>query len=97
MTKTHDYLDVKSFEWIGPTLLVTGAFASQNQAAISVALNVISNYLTDWFKGTPEKNTAKLQIIVEKTKSKQFVKIDYEGPPEGIKNLPPIIFDTSNE
>lgn len=38
-------------EWEGPTVLVTFAWLSQNPAAFSIALGVISNYVTEIFLG----------------------------------------------
>src|SRR5437764_612388 len=35
-----------AFEWLGPTIFVGTMLASQNPHAVSVALNILSNYLT---------------------------------------------------
>jgi len=55
---------------------------------VTIALNVISSYLTEWFKGIPKNNRkVKLSIVLE-TKKKEYKKIEYEGPPDGLKQLP---------
>ena len=86
-----------SFEWIGPIIFVSSSIISQNPHSITVALNVISNYLTGWFKGIPRRDReAKLSIVVE-TKDMSYRKMEYEGPPEGLKDLPPVIKEMGNE
>ena len=70
-------------EWIGPTIFVSFALLSENPNLISIALNVISNYLTDWFKARGNKpilpNKATLDIAVEQ-KDGTCKKLHYEGP-----------------
>src|SRR5438552_18899674 len=41
---------VKSGEWIGPVIFVGFAVMTQNPNLIAIALGVIANYLTDFFK-----------------------------------------------
>jgi len=69
-------------EWIGPTVFVSFTLLSQNPNLISIALNVISNYLTDWFKGSGNKfillNKATLDLVVE-LKNGDCKKLHYEG------------------
>jgi hypothetical protein len=81
----------KSFEaWIAPTIFVSLSLLSQNPGLVSVALGVISNYLTDLFKGFTDKRNVRLDIIVE-TKNKGYKNIHYEGPVDGLKDLPSIV------
>ena len=89
----------KSFEeWVGPTIFVSGALMSQNPAVLSVALGVISNYLTEWFKGTPmRRRKAKLDVVVEVGK-REYRRLHYEGPVEGLQELAAIAREVgSNE
>lgn len=87
-----------AFEWIGPTIFVSASFLVQNPDAVGIALNLISIYLKDWFKGilNTEKKV-KISIVVEKNKSKTYSEIRYEGSPEGLKELPSIIKRAHNE
>jgi len=64
---------------------------SQNPAAISVALSVLANYVTDLFKGTVGSKKVSLDIYVEKTDKKTVTKIKYTGDAEGLKNLDGVI------
>ncbi|MCK4598697.1 hypothetical protein KAU37_02540 [Candidatus Bipolaricaulota bacterium] len=85
----------KAFEgWVGPTLFVSFALLSQNPHIISVALGMISNYLTDWFKGIPGGGNAKLDIVVE-TRKKTYKRIYYEGPVSGLEKAAQVIREVS--
>ena len=81
----------KSADWIAPTLFIGYSFLSENQVMISLALNVISNYLTDFFKGSFGEKKVKLEIVVETTAMKTYKKITYEGNPDGIRELGDLI------
>lgn len=91
------FLVEEAFGWIGPLIFFASTFIVQNPYLIDVSLGVISNYLTDWFKGiTDIEKKVKLDIVVE-TKSGSYKKIQFEGPPEGLKELPEIIRSTHDE
>lgn len=87
----------ESFGWVGPVIFVASAFLTQNPHLINIALGVISNYLTDWFKGIrdQDRNTS-LDIVIE-TKSGSYKRVHYEGPPEGLEKLPEVIRSVHNE
>lgn len=86
-----------AFEWIGPTVFISSMLLTQNPYLVTIALNVISNYLTEWFRGIPrDARKAKLRIITE-TKRGNYKKIEYEGPPDGLKDIPEIIKGVYNE
>jgi hypothetical protein len=89
------YIQENAFDWIAPTIFISTALLSQNPHIISVALGVISNYLTDWFRGIPESNKVKIDIVVE-TKSGAYKRVRYEGDPDGLKNLPDVIREVNN-
>jgi hypothetical protein len=80
-----------TLEWIGPVILFTAAAVSQNPAIISVALGVISNYLTDWFRGEPKENRSASLTIVKETKDGDYKSVDYSGPPEGLSKVADIL------
>ncbi|MEJ5311417.1 MAG: hypothetical protein WHX52_16775 [Anaerolineae bacterium] len=85
------HISEKAFvEWIGPTIFVSSALLSQNPHILSLALGVISNYLTDFFKGVPGVGKVKLDVVVE-TKKKTCKKIHYEGPVSGLEKLAEVV------
>lgn len=77
-------------EWIGPTILVTSAWLSHNPEILAVALGVISNYLTDIFKGVPDNPKVRLDIVVQRENG-AYRKVRYKGSVDGMKELPSII------
>ena len=44
-----------------------GALLTSDPNVISVALGVLSNYLTDFFQGMSGDKTVKLDVVIEKT------------------------------
>jgi len=72
--------------FLGPTIFVTALLYSQNPSAVVVALNVISNYATEFFLGRFGNKSARLDVVVEKP-SGECKKLSYYGPLEGIKEL----------
>jgi tagatose-1,6-bisphosphate aldolase non-catalytic subunit AgaZ/GatZ len=87
------YEQRKSFEWVPPIIFVSASVLSQNPDLVSIALNVISTYLTDYFKGIVGDKTVKFDIIVEQNKSKR---IHYEGSLEGLDELTQVIKEIKN-
>lgn len=95
--KRSPYVQNNAFEWVAPTLFVSVGVLSQNASYLSVALSVIANYATDFFKGMSGNNEVHMDIVVERTKSKVCKKITYKGPPEGLKELPEVIRAAADE
>ncbi|MFW1918907.1 hypothetical protein [Acinetobacter baumannii] len=82
-------LEQRSIDWFGPTLLITTTALTQNPELISITLNIISNYISDFFKGSKEPNI-KFTVLIQESKT-QFKKIDYEGDKEGLKEVGKLI------
>jgi hypothetical protein len=95
--KPVPYIQNNSSEWVGPTLFISYAFFSENPLVVSVALGILANYLTEFFKGLPGKNKITLNIVVEKTPERSCKKISYEGNAEGLESLPEIIRSIADE
>jgi hypothetical protein len=74
-------------EWLGPIIFVSGALLAQNPVVIDVALGVISNYLTDWFKGVARENRRAILDVVVEVGNEKYKKLHFEGPVEGMKYL----------
>jgi len=79
------YIHNKSFDW-SAAIFISAALLSDNPGAISVGLGILSNYLTDFFKGM-RSSQVKLTVVVEKKRDRTCKRIDYEGDPEGLKGL----------
>lgn len=95
--KRLPYVHNNAFEWVVPTLFVSASLLSQNPSAISIALSVIANYATDFFKGMSKEASVKLDVVIETTKTKKCKRISYEGTPEGLRALADVIRESSND
>ena len=85
----------KHFEW-APLIFISAALLSHDPNAVSVALGIVSNYATDFFKGMPNKKV-KLTVVVEKKKDRSCKKVDYEGDVAGLASLAKIVREISDE
>lgn len=85
------YEQRKSLELVLPTVFVSLSLLNQDPALVSVALNIISNYATDFFKGISGERKIKFDLIVEQNKKKKSKHILYEGDLKGLDKLTEII------
>jgi len=58
----------KYFEWIGPTIFISASLLTQDPTLVTVALNVLSNYVTDFFKGHLGEHTVSVNLVLENVK-----------------------------
>jgi hypothetical protein len=86
----------KHFQWLGPTLFIPLALLNENPQIVSLAIGVLSNAITDFFKGIPrQQRNVKLNIVVQTNGSGTYKKILYDGDIEGLNSLPKIIRDST--
>lgn len=85
------YRQLNHLEWLAPTFFFTSSLLTQNPMMVSLALSVIGNYLTDFFKGMTGDKKVKIEIIVEKEKGKTYKKITYEGDGKNLNELSEIV------
>ena len=76
--------------WIGPMVFISASLLSQDPGAIAIAFGVISNYLTDCFKGVARDKRVRLDIVLE-MKGNRFKRVHYEGDVDGLNELPKIL------
>ncbi|SRR6266480_1678574 len=89
--ETLPYSLHESFDWVAPIIFVTASWLSSNPDLMSNALGVISDYLTDWFKGKSGSQRARLTVVVERTPNKVYKRLDYDGPADQINDLVPAV------
>ncbi|EMS84700.1 hypothetical protein [Leptospira noguchii] len=80
----------RNYEWMGPVIFISYSLLSQNEYILSIALNIISNYLTDIFKGLGDNNKVDLKIYKE-NEDGSIKKISYKGPASGLEKLKDIL------
>jgi hypothetical protein len=90
------YVKNKGFEWVAPVVFVSASLYSQNPALVSVALGVVANYATEFFKGLGADHEVKLDIVVGK-KGGAYKKVAYKGPVDGLKDLAEVVREVSHD
>ena len=84
-----------SADWIAPTLFVGSMILSENPFAVSLAIEIIKQYVVDFFKDSPSAPTVRMDVIFESTAAKQCRKLSYSGPAEGLSELSNIVKEMS--
>ncbi|WP_158913807.1 hypothetical protein [Caulobacter sp. S45] len=79
------FIHNKSHDWQA-LLFIAASLWSNDRTAVSVALSVVSNYLTDYFRGAPS-HQIRLGVVVEKTPDRTYKQITYEGSVAGLAAL----------
>ena len=85
----------KSHDWAA-FIFISGALLSSNPTAVSVALGIVSNYLTEIFRGTPDKKI-RLDIAVERKGDRICKKLTYEGDAAGLAEIADTILRIGDE
>ncbi len=75
----------KSFHWEA-AIFIAGSIITDNPSAISVALSVLANYLTDFFRGSKGANI-RLSIVTKRTPTSVYKKLTYDGDATGLASL----------
>jgi hypothetical protein len=81
------------FTWVGPTLFFAAAQLSQDPSIVSVSLGVIANYLTEFFRGITGRRRVTLDVVVEQTRTKKYVRLHYDGDVDGFTQIPDAVLE----
>ena len=73
-----------------PVVFVAAAIILNNPAAVSLAISVIANYITEFSIGRRRKG-ARLEVVVESRPGSEYRRLEYDGDIEGLKELPGVI------
>jgi len=87
------YIVNKHFQWLGPTLFFPLVLLSSNPQIVSLSLGVLSNCITDFFKGIPTRlRSVKMDLVIETSSDgTTYKKLSYEGTVEGLHELSNVI------
>ncbi len=92
------YIQNNDVSWVAPTLFVAAGVLSENPNLVSVAYGVLTNYLTDFFKGKKGASTQiKASFIVETTKQRAYKELKYEGPVSGLAEFAELVRSTQDD
>jgi hypothetical protein len=80
-------LKQKNAELVVPTLCVAAALLTENPSAVNIALSVIANYITDFFKGMGGEKRVRFSIVIKDKSVGRYKRYKYSGDPGGIKEF----------
>jgi hypothetical protein len=83
------YLKNKYHEWVAPIIFVSASLYSQNPEMVSLALNIVGNYATEFFRGLRGEHKVTFDVVVGTDGT--YKRITYKGPVEGLQQLPKIL------
>ena len=78
----------KSVEWIGPILFFTN-LALENRALVEASLDVVCSLVSDRL-GRPDRSV-ELDVVAETDAKGTCKRLSYNGPVEGLKDIPGIV------
>jgi hypothetical protein len=81
----------KNADFFAPVIFLSLSLISENPNLISLSLSVLSNYISDFFKGSIGQKKVNLEFYLETTKDKTIKKLSYNGNVEGIVELEKVI------
>lgn len=85
--ETSRFVLNRSAGWTGPAIFISAGLLSGNATAVSLAMGVLTNYLSDFLKGAQRQKGVSLDVIVERKGDRVCKKISYQGPVEGLATL----------
>ncbi|MEH1009528.1 hypothetical protein VDP25_17450 [Winogradskyella sp. ECml5-4] len=88
---TELYRSRKNADIYLPAIFFSLSTITENSAVVSVALNVLSNYVYDALKGTVGKKKTHVEFHIETKEKGKLKKINYKGDVEGLKGLEKVI------
>ena len=84
--------------WTLPTIFISSMVLSNNPHIVTLALNVIGNYLSQFFHGTESKNRqVVLDILMETDPMRSCKKISYRGGVDGLSQVVEIVEKLNDE
>lgn len=86
LTEPELLIEQRSGEWFGPLLLISSSALTQNPELISITCGVISNYVTDFFRGKSSPDI-RLKVIHKETKTSKITELSYEGSIDDLGKL----------
>lgn len=86
LSEPLELFEQRSGEWFAPIFLITKQLIKDNPIITAVLCGIISNYITDIFKGQP-KPDLNVRIIYEKNENSKYIEFHYSGNFEGLETF----------
>lgn len=81
----------RSFSELIPTIFVAATYIVQNPAATLMLLNAIEAFCRTQLTVGRENKQVKLSIVKEEKEGASYLKLNYEGPESGLRDIPSIL------
>jgi hypothetical protein len=81
----------KSHEWALPIIFIGSELMKTSPDLISLAFSTVQDYVLELFKGMSSGRTIKAEVVIERSKTRQYQKISYEGDPSGLKDFAKVV------
>lgn len=97
ITAKTTLIDSRAQTWIGPTLLVSSLLLTQDQHAVSLALNIIANYVVNLFAGLKQHPSVSLSIVQTSADGNTTRELKYRGPASGLPDVVKVLAKFGSE
>lgn len=88
----------RSADWVLPTLFVGNLVLSSNPHMISLALNVIGNYVSTFLQAkSGTEACVSLDVIIERDSFRSSTKVSYRGEASGLSQIAEIVESVKDE
>lgn len=81
------FIHNRSQDWVLPVIFIGTELLKQSPDLMSLTLDTIRDYVVDLFKGTAGKRDITAEIVVEDRRNGIYKRLQYSGPPQGLKEL----------
>lgn len=95
--RSSAFIHNKSHDWALPIIFVGTELLKNQPDIISLTLTAIQDYVLGLFKGVTRDRKITASIVVEHRKNGKFIKVDYEGEPDGLDAFAKIVKRAINQ
>jgi len=74
-----------------PTIVIGAGVMAQNPEAITIALNVVSNYISEFFYGTFGRKRVRFDVVAVDEGRTTARRVRYDGDPDGLPGVAEIV------
>jgi hypothetical protein len=89
--KPPGYVHNKSHDWAVPIIFVAAEMFKTSPDLVGAAIDLIRDYAVSLFKGSGRDKHVKIEVVVEREKTRTYQKITYEGDVSGIGSIAEMI------
>lgn len=81
----------KAFDQVLPIIFVSTQLLQADPKYLKLAIEVLVDWLKHHLSGLPRRPQVRAGFVLRKTQAETFARVDYEGPVDGLKEIPDIL------